>query len=373
MNIVIMVFLCIMAWALTLSRIRAIQWKDISKDNGIALHVWLMMVFFSITLTFLIKEFSNFFDAHTFNNLDRLISYCSILIGMYFGAAALVDAIGNSVDKRTIRWLQYALVLTILTLALFYIFFISRIPNMEYYVPRSLPEVSFLLVTFSVGAALCVFVVKVNLVYLPFEESPVMRLRTILIIVSTFSACAFFLTKILTAGGYFWPGLTSQALINLSTVLLVFSALAHFSALLSNRLYVSLVMISRNIQGWMTLNDLKYLMEQLQQLCPEIALPVTNPSFVNFLLNPEYYLYRAIITIMDGKTMLDDLLLEGALQGEPALWEGEMLREAVRVKQVMQSIDPPEDFWKLVSEYRRASNKLIQGQNIGLSQEASPQ
>ena len=60
MNLPIELSLCIVAWTLTLARFRAIQWKDIRKDNGIALHVWLTMVFFSTTSIFLIKETRRF-------------------------------------------------------------------------------------------------------------------------------------------------------------------------------------------------------------------------------------------------------------------------------------------------------------------------
>src|SRR5271157_4829754 len=101
--------LCIMAWSLTMSRLRTIHWQDVGKDNGIALHVWLMMVFFSITTIFLIKKFSDIFDAYTFNNLDRLIAYSTILTGMTFGVTASINAIGIPPDKRMNRGLWGAL------------------------------------------------------------------------------------------------------------------------------------------------------------------------------------------------------------------------------------------------------------------------
>jgi hypothetical protein len=369
MNFAIQLSICIAAWTLTLTRLRTIQWKDVRKNNAIALNAWFMMLFFSLTTIFLIKKFSNFFDMHTVNNLDRLIAYCLILAGIYFGTAATVEAVGKSSDKVTIRWLQHLLLLTVAALVTIYAFFISKIPNMDYYLPRSLPEVVFLFIAFSFAATLCAVVVKVYLIYLNQEGSAVMRTRAILIVVSTSSACAYFLVKIATVGGYFWSPLGSQALIDLSSMLLVISALLHFSALLSNKLYLPLVLLGRNIQSWGTYKDLKYLTERLNLLCPEVVLPTTNPSLLTFLLNPEYYLYSAIIAIMDGKTMLDDFLMEGALQGEPALWEGDMLREALRVKRTLQSVDASGSFWTMVSEYRRASQGLIQSRHPNLSLE----
>lgn len=355
--------LCIMAWTLTMSRFRTIHWKEIRKDNGIAFHVWLMMVFFSITTIFLIKKFSDLFDAYTFNNLDRLIAYSAVLTGMTFGVTASINAIGTPPDKRMNRWLWGALFATIIALVAIYSVFLSRLSDISYFVPRSIPEVWFMFITFSLGAALCLTMGKVYLAYLPLETSPIMRTRAVLIIGSVFIATAYFLVKIMIAGGYFWTPLTSPFLINVSWVFLVSAAVSHISGLLSNKIYVRFVMVSGGIRSWGTFQDLKYLMKQLLLLCPELVPPIVDPSIWKFVLNPEYYLYRAIITIMDGKTILDDLLSEGALSGEPALWEGDMLRDVVRVKRALQSINQSGNFWELVNEYKRASRGLFPGQD----------
>jgi hypothetical protein len=60
---------------------------------------------------------------------------------------------------------------------------------------------------------------------------------------------------------------------------------------------------------------------------------------------------------------VDDLLTEGALSGEPALWEGVMLREVVRVNQALQSVNQLGNFWELVNEYRRASRELSESRD----------
>src|SRR5689334_22712019 len=112
------ILLCILAWVLTLDRIRSIHWKEVRQDHGIAIHIWLMMVFFSITMIFMIKRFSNYFDAHTLNNLDRLIAYSSILLAMFHGAAASQKAVGKIHDEAIIRTLQRVLILIIFLLTL---------------------------------------------------------------------------------------------------------------------------------------------------------------------------------------------------------------------------------------------------------------
>ena len=236
---------------------------------------------------------------------------------------------------------------------------------MDYLIPRSLPEALFMFITFSFGAFLCFIVGRVYFAYLPSETSPIMRTRARLIILTAFIACAYFLVKIVTVGGYFWPILASPPLIGLSSMLLIGAALTYFAGLLSNKIYVHYVIASRNIRSWRTFKDLSYLSVRLIRLCPDVAQPVIKPSFLRFVLNPDYYLYCMVIAILDGKTMLDDLLAEGALHEELPLWEGDTLRDAAQVKQALQFVHPSEDFWEIVSEYRRASRQLIYGSYRG--------
>ena len=362
MSFILQVAICGVAWALTLARFRAIRWKDVRRDQGITLDVWLMMVFFSITTIFMIKRFCDYFDEHTLNNLDRLIAYCSVLIGMTFGASASVKAVGTNFDRQAFRWLQYLLVATVAALLAMYLLFLSKIPNMDYLIPRSLPEVVFLFVPFLLGAALSAFVGKVYLGHLPLEGSPVMRARSLCIITEVGLAGAYFLVKIITVLGYFWPILASPVFINLSSFLLISAILVHFSALLSNKVYVPLVLISRKVASWGTFQDLQRLRRRLQRLCPEVVFMTPSPSFKEFLADPEYYLYQSIVAILDSKTMLDDYLLEGTAQ-EPMLWEGELLQEARRMKQALQSVDATGDFWDLLKSYQDVSKALLSKPN----------
>jgi hypothetical protein len=370
MSFTVEISICVTAWALTLVRFRAIRWRDIWRDNGIALNVWLMMVFFSITTIFLIKRFSDYFDVHTMNNLDRLIAYCSVLIGIYFGASASVEAVGTPMHRRLLSGLRNLLISTIAGLLAIYALFLSKIPNMDYLVPRSLPEAVFLFIAFFLGAVLSAFVGKVYLGYIGLEESDVMRTRSLLIVASAWVGSAYFLVKTATVTGYFWPALAFPVLIDLSTILLISTILLHFSSLLSNKIYVPVVLLSRKIASWSTFRDLQHLAARLQRLCPDVAFSPPAPTFGKLLADPEYYLYRSVVAIMDGKTMLDDLLLEGALQ-EPALWEGDLVREALQIQQALQCLDPSEDFWEMVGVYQRASQNLRRKPNIRLQEPSS--
>ncbi|MBL8080439.1 MAG: hypothetical protein JNM55_20885 [Anaerolineales bacterium] len=372
MNFGIMLALCIAAWITAGHRYRFIHWKDVRKDNGIALNVWLNMLFFAITTLFLVKRFCDYFDAHTLNNLDRLISYSSLLLGLYFAAVASADAVGLSFDQSLLRrLLQPLLIFDLTILIVLYGLFLARIPNINYFTPRSLPEALFMLSAFSLAMIFCLFIGKIYLAYLPSEKSAVMHIRTMWFIVGSFSGSAYFITKIILAAGYFWPVLIFQKLVDISWFFLILTLLTHLSALLNNKLYLPLVVTSRRFQEWSMFKDLNYLVERFRQLCPEVALPSTNPSFLSFYLNSEYHLYRAVIAVMDGKTMLDDVLMEGALQGEPSLWEGDLLREAVRLKRALQAINPSGNFWEIAQEYRFVSKGLLQTMSSELNVEVT--
>ncbi len=369
MNFTIPLFLCGLAWVLTIVRFKGIHWRNIGVDNRIALNVWLMMLFFSITLTLLVDKSGDFLDAHTFNNLDRLVTYCSILTGISFGVVASIEAVGKPSDRGLIPWFRWGLIFTTITLVTIYVLFISKIPNINYYIPHSLPESLFMLIAYCYGAFLCLSVDRVYISYLPSEKSAVMRTRAILIIISTFFALTYFVVKIITVGGYFLPILGSPALTDLASGLLILSALLHLSALLSNRIYVRIVVLTRNVQSWSSYQDLKYLVRLLRQYCPEIALPTADPSIWRFLLNPEYFLYRSVVSILDGQTMLGDFLSENGRSDSFTHWDEGTRQKALQIKQVLAQANPTGDFRKIVDEYSRVSRHLLPSQNAIIFQE----
>jgi hypothetical protein len=356
----VQISVCLMAWIFTLVRLRALRWKDIHKDYGVALYVWLALLFFSLGLTFLIKDFGDFLDRHTLNNLSKLITYCSLLSSISLGTVAFITAVSKASSKRLIRWVGLLFLVTITIMIVIYSLFISKLPPINYHVARSFPEASFRFVMYFFSLVLLILHYKVFMTYLPSEKSPLMYMRIVAFIVSTiFSAMYFVVMIIMVVGGYFWPFLGSQILIDLSSVLFVVSAFLVLFSLSSNKIYLRFIVMSKSLANWQAFKDLDYLMKRLLVLCPVVALPTNNPSFLRFLSNPEFYLYRAIVIILDGSTMLADFLSETAHPGEPALWEANLLEEAVRVNQVLQSVQQSENFWEIVNEYKRASRELF--------------
>src|SRR5690349_14041943 len=116
MSSLIMIPLCAAAWVLTLVKLRSILLQGAQNRTGIALNLWAMLLFFSITLTFLVEEFAASFNAYTFPNLSMLISHSSILVTEYFGTVTSLGVIGVPASKRTIIWIRLLLAIVIIAL-----------------------------------------------------------------------------------------------------------------------------------------------------------------------------------------------------------------------------------------------------------------
>ncbi len=364
MNPDIGIALSIIAWIITAFKFATIQWKKVRKDGQVVLNYWLTMLCVSFTLTFLVEGLANFFDAHTFNNLSRLIAYCSAITGLYFSTVATLYVVKKPSGRPSIGWIKISLILTLFILMALYARFIWAIPQWkDHHVPQSLPEAAFMFTMFVFAFMLCVVLTRANITFLHLEKSAVMRLRVFTLILTSIIAGLYFGVKIVLVGGYFLPILANQTLISLSLDLLVLTALLWIVSLLSNNKYVRVVVISRNIWSWKTYCDLLYMKDRLLQLCPEVALSPGNPPLWKFMLNPEYYLYRAIIVIMDSKAMLADFLSDTLVSGEPSLWEGDQLQEAIEVNRLLQSVSSVDDFWKIVKDYQRVSRVLLSMHN----------
>ncbi len=366
MNSFVSVPLCVVAWIFTFARLKAILQQGVREAGEITLNIWGMSLFFSISVTFIVAEFIAFFDAYTFPSLSLLITNAAFLVSQYFGMAGILAGMEIPTGQKIIRWVRLLLGVELAVLLALYIFFVSKVQATSFFAPQSVPEVVFIAVVSFFAISMCIVLVTTQLIYFPSKKFALMRLRTILMILCISTSGIFLFLRVITFGSYIWPSLMSPVLVPLSYVLLICTTLLFFSIFLSNRLYARFVMLSRSLESWRAFQDLKYLVECLLLLCPVVALPTNNPPFWKFLSNPEYYLYRAVVIILDGQMMLADFLAESATSGEPAFWEGDTLREAVRVNQALQTVHPPSEFYEIVDAYRHVSQDLFKDQNYAL-------
>lgn len=366
MNSFVSVPLCVVSWIFTFVRLKAILRQGVREAGDVTLNILGMSLFFSISVTFIFAEFIAFFDAHTFTSLSLLITNSTFLVSQYFGMAGILAGMEIPTSQQITRWVRLFLGVELTVLLVIYIFFVSKVQATSFFVPQSIPEVVFIAIVAFFAISMCILLITTQLIYFPAKKFTLMRLRTILMILCIATSGIFLLCRVITFASYIWPFLRSPVLVPISYVLLISTTLLFFSIFLSNTVYARCVVLSKSIESWRAFQDLKYLVNRLLWLCPVVALPTNNPSFWRFFSNPEYYLYRAVVIILDGQTMLADFLSESATPGEPAFWEDGMLREAVRVNQALQAIHPSSEFYEIVDAYRRVSQDLLKNQNYAL-------
>jgi hypothetical protein len=193
--------------------------------------------------------------------------------------------------------------------------------------------------------------------YLYREKVALMRVRVGMLVITALTAGIYFFVKILLVGGFFWAPLTSGVLVTLSKFFLAFSGLMWGIVFVHSNIYLKVVARIKSLSNWQAFRDLEYLLEGLDRLCPPIALAEKRPSFREFLMKSEYHLYRAIIRILDGKTMLADFL-DSDGEDRPDWWNSRLVQEARQINMVLETVHTSGDFWELVRSFRIASKQL---------------
>lgn len=365
--------LCILSWILTFVKLKARVKGGVQKSRSTALDVWKVLLFFSITLTFLVVEFASFFNKYTLPNLSLLIYNAAFLISEYFGTTTLISGINIPPNHQIIRWVRLLLVVALILLTMIYTLFISKMPAVLYFTPKSLPEVVFRLIVYFFSMLLAAITAITQLIYLPSKEFGVIRLRAILIILCMFSVGVSLLIRVITFSSYIWPFLMSPVLTPLFYIFLITTIPLFFFLFSSNQLYTQFILITRSLESWRTFQDLDRLVLHLDPICLPMSMPAEHPNFLKFVLNSEYYLYRAVIIILDGKIMLADFMAQVS-QASPEMTSAavdehdELLDEALRIHTALQAVDTPKDFNDIVDVYRRVSHDLFSPQKELLTQ-----
>ncbi len=359
MNSYILITLCLISWAVTLIKLRGLfvspaQRKAQDKNT---LNLWATLLFFSITLTFMVDEFAVLLNSYTFPNMALLVTRFAFLASQYFAVVAILDGIGAPANQRTIRWIRVILGLLCATLLLIYVGFLSKIPDQILESSPYLSVVIFKLLSYPFGILLCLIIIRNVVVHLPAKELALMRLRAMTIIWCVSTAMVYIFIRMLIYTGFFWPTLLPNWLFPLSHLLLLCATILFFATLQSNKIYTHFVLLSRCIESWHIFHDLRHLAKHMLLFCPPVGLPPNNPGFLIFLFNPDYYLYRAIISILDSKAMLTGLIAK-----DSATWSKAHFEEAIRINTALQTANPSNDFADIVETYRRVSRDLFASQ-----------
>ena len=360
MNLVIEISLCILAWLVTLIRLPSVVRNQAWRSDRMAFQIWVATFCFALTMTFLMTPFSEVLNRITWPNLSRLLAYSSVSLTLYLTASAFMVTFPTPQNTRQLRFLLPYLLLTLALLVIIFALFVSR--TLEWDdgpIPMTIAETAFKLVIFSYATVMCTIMALACYRYIHQEKVIVTKFRIIAIILTAASGAVYFLTKSVLTLGFFWSPLGSNWIFTLSKMLLVVTAMLWGGSFLHNNVYAKALALLRGVRYWLVYRDLSFLVERLDRLCPPVAIEEKNPDFRRFLGNSEYYLYRASIRILDGKTMLEDYLVSDNDQDLPGGWPQGSLQEASQINRIINSVYTAGDFWETIHSFRNASRQLL--------------
>jgi hypothetical protein len=213
-------------------------------------------------------------------------------------------------------------------------------------------------ILFSFSLLMCMILAVIHARYLTIERVHAMRLRIMMIVITSVSGSLYFFVKLLLVFSLIWPILGSLAMIEFSKALLILSGLLWALAFSSSRIYSRVVTLIRHTLSWQSFRDLSMLATRLDHLCPAIVTQNPTPGFLHFMVKSEFYLYRSIIHIMDGKAMLEDIFQYGSIGELTNNWSETDYQTAEQLYQTLQHVPQEEDFWSIVKAYCQASKHI---------------
>lgn len=363
MNPVIEISLCLFAWMITLLRARSILINRIWKTDLVAFKVWLGSLCFALTMTFLVTSWGIAIDRQTFPNFSRVAAYSFVSLTLYLIASSILVTFPTLQNQRQLRFLKTYLIATLISLVVVYILFVSQTPEWEEGpIPASMAEMAFKLVMFTYAASACTIMAIAYSRYLSREHVIVTKYRIAAITFTAIGGGAFFFTKIILALGYLWHPLSSEWIHSLSKILMVGTSILWVGSFLHSNLYVKALALSRGIRYWAIYQDLISLVDKLERLCPPVGMSMSRPDFWHFLRNSDYYIYRAMVHILDSKTLIADFLDDTIPMNKlRARWDQNGYLEATRLNTILREIKSNDDYLEMISAYRLAGRKLASG------------
>jgi hypothetical protein len=362
MNPAIEISLCVLAWLIALNRGRTALLNRAWKNDSTAFLVGAASLFFALTMTFLVTPLSDVINRLTLPNFSRLLAYSSVSVTLYLTTSSSLITFPIPQNLRHQRYLKPYLLATLGLLLVSYLFFVSRTPEWEEQpIPGSAAEMVFKLVMFTHAIVLCTIIAVACYHYINQEKVVVTRYRIVTISLTALCGGAFFFTKTILSLSYLWHPLGTEWIHSLSKLLMVGTAMLWGGSFIHNKVYARALAFLRGIRYWAAFQDLVYLVDQLEHLCPPVGMEMSRPNFWQFVRNSDYHLYRAMVHILDGKTLiadfLDDTIPVNKLR---ARWDQNSYLEATRLNAILRGIKADDDYPEMISAYRSAGRKLMQ-------------
>lgn len=356
MNPAMEISLCVLAWFIALNRGRKALLNRAWKHDRIAFLVGSASLFFALTMTFLVAPLSDVVNRLTWPNFTRLLAYSFVSVTLFLTTSSSLITFPIPQKLRHQRILKRYLLATLGLLLILYIVSVSQSPQWEEQpIPATAGEMSFKLVMFTHAIILCSIIALACAHYLSREKVTVTKYRIATISLTAVFGAAYFFTKSILALGYLWRPLGNPWIYTLSQALLVATAMLWGCSLIHSNVYAYVLAYFRGIRSWHAFQDLITLVDRLERLCPPVGMEMSRPDFREYFRRSDYYLYRAMVHILDGKTLIADYLDDTITR-----WDAPSYLEATRVNTILREIKADEEYPEMIAAYRQASRKIMQ-------------
>ena len=121
---------------------------------------------------------------------------------------------------------------------------------------------------------------------------------------------------------------------------------------LHNSAYTRLNGITQGVRNWALYRDLSFLASSLSEVCPSVGLEYHSVGYMQFVQRADYYLYRTVVRILDGKVTLAESI--GDHPTEPT----EQIEQQTRLHKALQKAGSQLSFTEMLNEYSRIGRDL---------------
>ena len=362
MSSVVEITLSLLAWLITLFRLRKVVQGKLWQTDRIAFHIWIATLAFALTMTFLITPFGHAIDRLTAPNLARLLAYLFVTATLHLVATSFLVTFPTQENRWILPLLRPYLIFTQIAMLIVYVFFVSRTPEWsEAAIPATAAEMIFKLVFFSYASILCALMATACYSYLDQEAVTVTKYRIVMIILTALGGAAFFTAKVVLSLGYIWPVPGIEQIHTLSMFLEALTAVLWAGSFINSDVYARVLAFFKAFKIWSAYQDMLYLAEDLSRIFPPVGMRLEKASYLKFLLRSEFYLYRSIIHILDGAVMLVDFLENyGEFEKAQAKWNWSPadFEEAWHLALTFSVIPPTPDLNRMIGTYSLVGRQL---------------
>lgn len=330
---------------------RDTSWEN---RNKVIVRTWIFCTL--IVVTALISSSESYVSMSEWtgiNNINWLVTYLFTSLALYI----MSDGLNIILNARTPKAVHAAIVLEwAILISLFFTGISDSHLAIDHVIAKNMRELLFMEIAYFYIAVMCFYTITqmTQLIYSGRELST--RIRWQLSTVSPVFATLFFTARFVYVPIiYLWPEWDNMVVHDAIGFVFVLASITWPIFYLPNSVFTFISHPFVYINNLITLQDLNFLQREIDKVCPRIVRQ--HEPLLKQLLKLDMYIYRAIISILDGKQILNSYRNDDLSSDLIALGNGRFLQSAPQplhghIYETLQAVDDSNDYPFLVAQYR---------------------